>query len=738
MFAPEPVPVPVLRFTTSRPRRLEATMTTPLASELSPLLWAAVSLVIAAGAAHLAFAWLALAPSGDRADRLYRLAGGGLSLATGIWAAHGISASIDPVGRDIEHALGVELAIGLLATALCMGAFAAAALRHARFPAWLPVACGLGTVLVALQMFGTYSTLDTAGAATVVGSIVIEWRAIPLAVAWLSCMVGGLLAFGLVHALRGMNQRAAGWGGVAAGAILGATVSLSQHLVAVAAGMPLLMAPGAVGQAPGTAFPAWVALTAAGSLLALHALLRRRSRAAAERAQTRQTLAARSLNDPLTGLPNRPMFEGTLAQAVRQADDGRHRLALLYINLDGFMPFNQSFGQNGGDQVLRTVAKRLRNLARPHMAARLAGDEFLLLLTGDPRVEDASDLACSVLASIGQPFAVAGREISITASIGLALYPEHGALSTLIGHADTAMRTAKAAGGASHALFDSRMVNGLREQADLLRDLRVALERGQIELYYQPKIHAPTGEISGVEALMRWHHPQRGMVSPVVFIPLAERYGLIGALGQWVIDEACRQARAWRDSGLRMRVAINLSVHQLRQVDLAERIGAALQRHKINPDLITCELTESAAMDDTEVTMRVLGELAALGLHISIDDFGTGHSSLAYLRKLPAHELKIDRSFVSDLETSEDARKVASAVINLAKALNLKVVAEGVETEAQNRILREFGCDQLQGFLFAKPMSAKALALWAMDDVGPRTMNFRDSLFVDTLPAALV
>jgi EAL domain-containing protein (putative c-di-GMP-specific phosphodiesterase class I) len=315
------------------------------------------------------------------------------------------------------------------------------------------------------------------------------------------------------------------------------------------------------------------------------------------------------------------------------------------------------------------------------------------------------------------------------------MYPEHGAMSTLIGHAEAAMRTAKSAGGASHAFFEARMINGSRDQAELLRDLRAALERGQLELYYQPKIHAPSGEITGAEALMRWHHPQRGMVSPGVFIPIAERYGLIGALGLWVIDEACRQVRAWRDSGLRMRVAINLSVHQLRQPDLAERIGAALQRHQINPDLITCEITESSAMEDTDVTMRVLGQLATLGVHISIDDFGTGHSSLSYLRKLPAHELKIDRSFVLDLETSDDARKVASAVINLAKALNLQVVAEGVETEGQNRILRELGCDQLQGYLFAKPMSAKALVVWAMDDVGPRTIGFRASLFKETLAA---
>jgi EAL domain-containing protein (putative c-di-GMP-specific phosphodiesterase class I) len=340
-----------------------------------------------------------------------------------------------------------------------------------------------------------------------------------------------------------------------------------------------------------------------------------------------------------------------------------------------------------------------------------------------------------VIDAIAEPFKIGSRTATLGCSIGVAMYPEHGARSTMIGHAHAAMSAAKAAGGSSHAFFDARMIKGMREDAELLRDLRCALEQRRLELYYQPKIHAPSGQITGAEALLRWHHPQRGMVSPAVFIPIAERYGLINAMGRWVIEEACRQARAWRDQGLRMRVAINLSVHQLRQADLATWIADALQRHQVNPDLITCEITESTAMDDTEVTMRVLKALDEVGVHISIDDFGTGHSSLSYLRKLPADELKIDRSFVSDLETSEDARKVAVAVINLAKALQLNVVAEGVETEGQNRILREFGCDQLQGYLFAKPMSAKALAVWAMDDVGPRTMSFRDSLFEVTSPA---
>jgi diguanylate cyclase len=281
------------------------------------------------------------------------------------------------------------------------------------------------------------------------------------------------------------------------------------------------------------------------------------------------------------------------------------------------------------------------------------------------------------------------------------------------------------------------MLGGAREQLDMLRDLRLAIKNKELELFFQPKIHAPSGEITGAEALMRWQHPQRGMVSPAVFIPLAERYGLINELGNWLIEDACRQVRAWRDAGLSMRVAINLSVHQLGQDGLVPRIQETLLRYRIEPSQLTCEITESAAMDDTRATLGVIEELSAVGVHLSIDDFGTGYSSLAYLRKLPAKELKIDRSFVLDLETSADARAVVDAVVQLAKALGLKVVAEGVETEQQQQILRSLGCDELQGYLFAKPMSAQALLLWAMNDDGPRPMGFRDSLFQLTQPAGL-
>jgi diguanylate cyclase (GGDEF)-like protein len=441
--------------------------------------------------------------------------------------------------------------------------------------------------------------------------------------------------------------------------------------------------------------------------------------------------------DALTRLPNRIAFDQRLEAAVERADAQGTSLALLFIGLDGFKTVNDSFGRDIGDRLLEAMASRLHSAAAGALVARAGGDEFVLLLGPGADKEIAAVAAQRLLDVVAEPTDVDGRQAPMTCSIGIVLYPQDGHPGGAMARAEAAARYAKRNGGATFAFFEPRMLGDAREQVELLRDLRLAAARQQFELYYQPKIHAPSGEVTGAEALLRWHHPQRGMVSPAVFIPIAERHGLIGTLGQWVIDEACRQTRAWRDQGLRMRVAINLSVHQLRQPDLAERIARALQQHQVNPQLLTCEITESVAMEDAEGTMKIFERLAAVGVNISIDDFGTGYSSLAYLRKLPAGELKIDRSFVLDLETSADARAVVDAVVKLALALGLKVVAEGVETEAQNQILRSLGCDELQGYLFAKPMSAKALALWAMDDVGPRAIDFRASLFSETLPAEL-
>jgi diguanylate cyclase (GGDEF)-like protein len=520
--------------------------------------------------------------------------------------------------------------------------------------------------------------------------------------------------------------------------VFGFTVVATQQLVLGAAGIGEQTA---ASHADGVSSTTLVLFASVGSCIVLgvgllFSVLEARLRRSLRQVETE--LQRRSFRDGLTGLPNRLMFDSMLAQAVQQAHTTQQRLAILFVDLDGFKPINESFGHAAGDLVLREVAARLKRFARPEdRVAHLGGDEYLLLIGGNPSAEDAAIFSERLQVSIGEPCRMNGKEAIVSSSIGIALYPEHGPISALIANAEAAMRSAKSGGGGGYAFFEERMTSGARDQLELLRDLRRALAEGQLHLVYQPKIHAPSGEITGAEALMRWEHPNRGLVGPDQFIPIAERFGLISAMGNWLIEEACRQAGVWRDAGLQMRVAINLSAHQLRHPDLADRISMALRRNDIKPQLLTCEITESVAMEDASNAIRMVEKLSALGVNISIDDFGTGYSSLSYLRKLRAGELKIDKSFVLDLETSADARAVVDGIVKLAHALGLKVVAEGVETEAQHQILRSFGCHELQGFLFARPMSARALSNWAMEDVGPRALEFRDSLYRPTAAGAL-
>ncbi len=439
--------------------------------------------------------------------------------------------------------------------------------------------------------------------------------------------------------------------------------------------------------------------------------------------------------DNLTQLPTRVYFESRLAAVARSCDAKGRRLALLFIDLDGFKPVNDTFGHQTGDQVLEQVGRRLRQLSgRKGLAARIGGDEFLMLLSAagdDPAIGQA---AKALIAVLSQPYLVEGREIVISCSVGIAIYPSGCAHAALITRADAAMYTAKRAGGSRHCFYTPELDEAARSNFDLLADLRNAVSRGEFELHYQPKIDARTGQVTAAEALLRWRHPQRGLLMPGAFIQVAERFGLISAIGDWVIHDACRQVREWREKGLRMRVAINLSVHQMRQDDIADRIALALHKYSVHPSLLTCEITESAAMEDTRATQETFRRLGELGAHLSIDDFGTGYSSLAYLRKLPAAELKIDQSMVMDIEHSADALAVVDAVVKLAHALGLKVVAEGVENQRQQQLLVNLGCDELQGYLFARPMSSRALLLWAL---GGRSgaPSFKPSLFGETRAA---
>ena len=451
-------------------------------------------------------------------------------------------------------------------------------------------------------------------------------------------------------------------------------------------------------------------------------------------------------SDPHTNLPNRSGVEVMLRTAAMRAEMQGGRVALLFIGLDAFKHVSDSFTRGFGDRMLRDVVGRLAEQAEAFAAppqivaqtlARVGNEEFVLMLEGRIDRTELSRVANRLLEALNGPLDCERRELTLVASIGVARFPEDGAASTLLLRAETAMQAAKEAGGSTYMYFEARMQDDARERMELLRDLRRAIEDKQLELFFQPKIDARSGQVSAAEALLRWHHPTRGTVSPDVFIPIAERYGLMSTIGNWVIEDACRQARTWREAGLKMRVAINLSVFQMRQDDLVERIQAALKRYAVNPSRLTCEITESVAMEDTQVTQRTFERLGKAGIHLSIDDFGTGYSSLAYLRKLPASELKIDRSFVKDIDTSPDARAIVDAVLKLAHAIGLNVVAEGVENERQRDLLLELGCDELQGYLFARPMSARALLIWAIEE-NPARHSFRASLFAETSTPTVV
>jgi len=659
------------------------------------------------------------------AERLPWLVAAAAALGTGLWAGAvlGLIGWSDGRATSFGPAWSMAAVLGAVLPALLglhLATAPQAAIGHRLAGAALLGAAATLPALLSVPALG----LEARGAVQP-GLVALGWA-----------VAAGSFGWGL-HALQRMPHAA--WAQGARAVLAGLGAGAAQSLALAAIDHPAGLSAAAVdGGAIGAATMAMLASVGVTELLLIMLLalaVEARLRGRLDRAQTE--LQSHALRDELTGLPNRAGFEPELLRMQREVDAGGSPAVLLLVALDGFKQVNDGFGHDAGDGLLRCVARRMAELVEAGSLARLGGDEFLLLVRGDSARKEATALATQLISSLAQPCDVDGRELNTSCSVGLACYPQHGPASALLTHAAAAMRTAKNAGGGTYAIFDPRMVVDQRDQAELLRDLRVALARSQLELYYQPKVHAPSAQITGVEALLRWHHPQRGMISPTIFVPMAERAGLINKIGAWVIDEACRQARAWRDQGLRMRVAINLSAHQLRQRELPQYIAAALDRHQINPDLLTCEITESVAMEDTEATARVFDELDAVGVHISIDDFGSGYSSLAYLRKLPAAELKIDRSFVMDIAHSNEARTIAAAVVQLAQALKLKVVAEGVETDEQFQVLRQLGCDQLQGFLFAKPMSARALALWAAGEDGTRAVEFSESLFQETQSMSL-
>ncbi len=418
-------------------------------------------------------------------------------------------------------------------------------------------------------------------------------------------------------------------------------------------------------------------------------------------------------HDPLTGLPNRTLLKERMEEAFDAARRSRSQVAVLLIDLDGFKPVNDNLGHHVGDAVLCEVARRLRGQVRSvDTIARFGGDEFILMMQKLDQRSVALNAAQRVVEAISEPIFHSGHEIAISASVGIAMFPEDGDENRILVAADTAMYESKQSGRATWRCYSSQMERGQQDLVALQRDLRHALDNDEFELYYQPKLDLRTGTITAAEALIRWHHPVDGLRLPGTFIPVAERLGLINPIGDWLIETACRQAVAWQRQGLHICVAVNVSPQQFRQRELVEKITRAAFRHGVRPSGLSIEITESTAMSDPAFAREAINRLSQLGIHAAIDDFGTGHSCLATLRDLPVRQLKIDKSFVADLGVRPRAKDIMRAVIELARALDLEVVAEGVETQPQARMLEELGCDVLQGYLISRPAPAnKVIAL---------------------------
>ena len=432
-----------------------------------------------------------------------------------------------------------------------------------------------------------------------------------------------------------------------------------------------------------------------------------------ERKHNEEQLEYLATHDELTGLANRALLHDRLEQSLRYARRSGRVLAVLLLDLDRFKFINDSLGHDFGDKLLKSVALRLQQVVREaDTVARLGGDEFVILLAEVAEADDVGLMASRILRSLSDPHHIETREITVTASLGVSIYPkdsDNGA--TLIGNADIAMYRAKQERGGAFSFYAPEMNQRAIETMELESALHQALERSEFCLHYQPKVDLTSGRICGCEALIRWRHPQWGMVAPNNFIPLAEETGLIVPIGTWVLEEACRQMQAWQAEGLpRLSVAVNLSARQFLKGDLSLLIQEILQKTALDPCWLELEMTESMVMDTTDKAISLMERLKSIGTRLSLDDFGTGYSSFASLSRFPIDHLKIDRSFISDIVTDPDSATIATSIIAIAHRMRLRVIAEGVETEAQLGYLRKHGCDEIQGYLFSRPLPAEEFA----------------------------
>lgn len=635
--------------------------------------------------------------------------GGALAMGTGIWSMHFVGM--------LALQLPIELGYDLTLTACSL----LIAVLSSGFALWLvsqPSLPALQLALGALIMGAGIASMHYTGMAALRMTPGIDYDPSLFLASLLIAVGASAAALWIAFRLRRQTPYVRQIRGLAA-VLMGIAIVGMHYTGMAAAGFPQGSFCGALpGGLEGDGLVSLVLITTFAVLLValltsvLDARLEART-AALARSLTlaNQELTQLALHDTLTGLPNRSLLADRIELAIAKVAEQGGCFALMFIDLDGFKPVNDAFGHHAGDLLLKAVATRLRgHLHSQDTLARIGGDEFVLLVElQDP--SDAMNVAIKQVNLVSRPFKVAEHDLQLSASLGIVLYPGNGQdQHELLRNADAAMYHAKRVGKNGYSFFDVSMNSNARQQLQLVQDLRLAVAAGQFRLHYQPKFDAKQCQPIGAEALLRWEHPQHGLLAPDRFISLAEKTGLIISIGDWVLDEACRQMRLWLDEGIEgWRIAVNLSAIQFCHAGLLDSVARALERHALPANCLTLEITETTAMSDVEVSLTVLQQLSDMGVDLSIDDFGTGYSSLMYLKRLPANELKIDRGFIRELEDEGEDAAIVSAIVALGRALGLRIVAEGVETSGQQAFLTRLGCDALQGYLLGRPVPAEQL-----------------------------
>ena len=632
------------------------------------------------------------------------LVGGGIAMGIGIWAMHfiGMLAMSLPVVMSYNALLtGVSMLIAIAASM-----FALWVVCYGELP-WYRLLGGaviMGSGVVAMHYTGMAALMIEPGIVWHWG-----WVALSVVIAFGASGAALWLAFHLRLKMGYLTLMRSG-----AAVVMGLAIAGMHYTGMAAASFPMESHTAHLGvNSSWLAILVIVVTLAVLGITLLVSMLDARMQArtsvlASSLAEANRELAQLALHDNLTRLPNRILLEDRLDQALNKATREDSKFALMFMDLDGFKAVNDAFGHHIGDSLLIAVSERMKEkMDGHHTLARLGGDEFVLLIEiDDPN--DAATVADALVKAVEAPFDISRYELVVSLSIGIAVFPGDGTDEReLMFNADAAMYHTKNNGRNGYTFFQPSMNTIAQSQLQLINDLWLAQEHQELRLFYQPKFCAPSGPVVGFEALLRWQHPQRGLLTPDVFLPLAEKTGLIISIGNWVIDEACRQLREWHLQGNdQWSVAVNLSALQFEQSGLIETVIRALQMHQIPPELLTLEVTETTAMRDPDESVRILTRLTELGVKASIDDFGTGYSSLLYLKRLPASELKIDRAFVRELQAQTEDATIVTAIVGLAQTLNMKVVAEGVETEEQQDFLTSLGCNTLQGYLLGRPIPA--------------------------------